>query len=221
MSRKKTKIEVGESNSFTLLFRKASAKYWVPSDPISLWKSESLVSVCVKYEYQNSRDRKRKKFTVLFFNISARYLAASTSIQFESRLSVVSVCVRKVNMKVKEMEKGRKKFTILFCKPSTKFCNPWSPMWELVERLSVLSVYVKCDYKNSRDKQKQNFTVLFFKISARCLAPSASIPVSFSSSVVSVCVGKVNMKMKDRSLPYYFVEHQSDIVSLRLYIIES
>ncbi len=50
-----------ERKQITVLFRKISAKYWIPLSPISLLGSSSVVSVYEKGENENKRDKWREK----------------------------------------------------------------------------------------------------------------------------------------------------------------
>jgi hypothetical protein len=55
---------------------------------------------------------------------------------------------------------------------------------------------MKNEYKNERDEEREKFTVLVFKASARYFTASAPKPVLLRSSVMSVCVKKRNVEMK-------------------------
>jgi hypothetical protein len=79
----------------TVLFCKASARYWAPSVPILLDSRLSEVSVYMRNDDGNSREKNRVELTVLFLKASDRCWAPFSSISLSSRSSVVSVCVRK------------------------------------------------------------------------------------------------------------------------------
>jgi hypothetical protein len=90
------KIDDGNENDedkmiFTLLSRKALAKCWAPSSPISLYPRFSLVSVWVKDYQYNERDEWSMTVTVLIRSISAKCWAPSELMSLLSRQSVLSV----------------------------------------------------------------------------------------------------------------------------------
>ncbi len=82
-------------------------------------------------------------------------------------------------------------FTMLFRKRLARCLSPSRPI-SLLKSLSVVSVWVKREYRNQRNQEKKKFTVLLLKVSVRYWAASSPIPglpisVLLMSSVVSVC----------------------------------
>ena len=75
--------------------------------------------------------------------------------------------------------------TLLFRKPSARYCAPISPI--LFETSIEMSVYVntRCAHDNRRENER--ITLLFRKVSARYLAPSSPILLFQTSSLMSVC----------------------------------
>jgi hypothetical protein len=82
-----------ERKQITELFRKASAKYWIPLSTIPFLESSSVVSVCMKCKDENEKEtnEEKKKFTMLFRKALAICWAPLEPIEFDTMASVVSV----------------------------------------------------------------------------------------------------------------------------------
>jgi len=107
--------------------------------------------------------------------------------------------------------------TWLFRKASAKCCAPLSPIWFCWSHIS-LSVYVIWDRWIFQAKKIWYATVLFRRASERCCTPLSPIWFSSRPRPVSICVKwRIGIIGGEQDLcvsPYYFEEHQLDIVLL-------
>jgi len=91
--------------TFTLLFRKTSARYWAPSSPMLFMPKFIEVSVCVE-KWRWKLEGWRIRPTVLVNKASAKYRAPSGPIQLATNMSFWSVCVES---EYKNEERWRKR----------------------------------------------------------------------------------------------------------------